>query len=74
MLGTVSYTTAGNLVISYEYVYIDTLDSECVILWYTYQTKEEKLEIKTIQLNKTENGWCFELEGITYTQEINKEI
>ncbi len=74
MLGTVSYTTAGNQVISYEYVYIDTLDSECVILWYTYQTKEEKLEIKTIQLNKTENGWCFELEGITYTQEINKEI
>lgn len=43
-------------------------------LWYTYQTKEEKLEIKTIQLNKTENGWCFELDGITYTQEIDKEI
>ena len=74
MLGTIRYTTVGNQVIDYEYIYIDTLEEDSVTLWYTYQTIEDKLEIKKIQLIKKDFGWSFEIDGVTYTQEIIEEV
>ncbi len=72
MLGTVGYAPAGNQTTEYINVYIGAMESDKVILWHTNQTIDDKLEIKTIQLNKTENGWCFEVDGVIYTQESIK--
>lgn len=69
MLGTVSYTSKGNQVIKYEYVYIDTLKDNNVVLWY-YYASNDKLEIKTIQLIKDDTGWYFEINGVKYMQEV----
>ena len=74
MLGTIRYTTVGNQIIDYDYIYIDALEEDSVTLWYTYQTIEDELEIKKIQLIKNDFGWSFEIDGVTYTQEIIEDV
>ena len=69
MLGAIKYAPAGNRVISYDYIYIDSLKENEVVLWSTYQTIGEGLEIKKIQLFKTNDGWIFEYDNLTYRQE-----
>ncbi|MDE6661465.1 MAG: hypothetical protein K2J93_06555, partial [Anaeroplasmataceae bacterium] len=53
------YIARGN-----EQTYIQSMEENFIVLWYTYQNSKDEREIRTIELTKENNEWSFVYEGV----------
>ncbi|MDE7213270.1 MAG: hypothetical protein K2N42_01685, partial [Anaeroplasmataceae bacterium] len=72
-VGTINYEIyypSGYIARGNHQTYIQSMEEDSIVLWYTYQNSKDEREIRTIELTKENNVWSFVYEGVVYHQLI----
>ena len=60
-------STSNN--ISYQYIFVSSIEEERIVLWYTYQNIKDEREVKYLELLKVNDSYEIVLENEKYLKE-----
>ncbi|MDE7105937.1 MAG: hypothetical protein K2O22_02085 [Anaeroplasmataceae bacterium] len=67
------YYPSGYIARGNHRMYIQSMEENSIVLWYTYQNSKDEREIRTLEFTKENDIWTFVYDGIIYHKQAALE-